>query len=72
MLATGHLRALELTLARSLALSKVPDAALETTASAELERGRPGLARIYLEAMQSKPQAAELRALLTEPRSRTD
>jgi hypothetical protein len=63
MLASGHARALELPLSRSLDLAPLSDAALEQAASAQLVAGRPHIARIYVAHMRAAPSKPELKAL---------
>ncbi len=65
MLATGHLRALELPLARALELAPLPDAALERAARVQLEHGRLNLARVYLLHMRNPPHDPQLKAIAT-------
>jgi hypothetical protein len=64
MLASGHARALELPLARSLVLAPLADSALEQAAMKQIEVGRPQIARIYVAHMKKPPQRPELKALV--------
>jgi hypothetical protein len=70
MLATGHVRTLELPLARSLVLAPLSDAALEQAASSQIAAGRPQIARIYVAHMKKPPQKPELKALAARVRAR--
>ncbi len=76
MLQSGHLRALELPMARALALEPIEDGPLEHAAATHFAAGRPSVGLFYLGRMR-KPterpellavQAAAARALSSAPR----
>jgi tetratricopeptide (TPR) repeat protein len=66
LLASGYMRAIELSLSRSLALAPQPDAVLERAAAIQLAAGRTSLSRTYVAAMQSPPKDPRLRELMRE------
>ncbi|MDD9965044.1 MAG: hypothetical protein OXR73_02380 [Myxococcales bacterium] len=70
MLATGHLRALELPLAFALSQEPVPDAALEQAARKHLQEGRPSVGLFYLGRMGRQTTDAEVRELAARARAR--
>lgn len=62
MLTSGHLRALELPLARSLQLSPVDDETLERAAATQFAAGHGSVGAFYLRQMATPTQRPELRA----------
>ena len=60
MLRAGYVRSCEVALARSLAVSPLPDDALEYAAAAQFNLGHPLLALFYLDRMEKPTQREEL------------
>jgi hypothetical protein len=63
MLATGHVRALEIPLGRSLALQPVDDRVLEHAAETQFKAGNPSVGLFYLHRMQTPTARPDLRAI---------
>jgi tetratricopeptide (TPR) repeat protein len=62
MLLTGHVRAMELPLARALEIEPLPDQALERAAAVHFAEGRPSIGWFFLQRMQKPTEQADLRA----------
>ncbi|MGD8859651.1 MAG: hypothetical protein PVI30_06555 [Myxococcales bacterium] len=63
MLGSGHLRSLELPLARALSLRPEPDAVLERAAARRFASGQPSVGLFYLRQMKTPTENPRLRAL---------
>ena len=63
MLATGHVRALEVPLARSLALQPAPDRVLEHAAETQFKAGNASVGLFYLHRMRAPSARPDLRAI---------
>jgi protein O-mannosyl-transferase len=64
LLASGYLRALEVPLARSLALQPIDDRVLEHAAETQLAAGRPSIALLYAHRMSAPSKRPDLRAMI--------
>lgn len=72
MLASGHLRTLEIPLARALDLSPFPDDALERAATSHFRAGRPTLGLFYLRRMRVATKNSALLRIQTVARAAFD
>jgi hypothetical protein len=64
LLAAGYLRALEVPLARSLALRPLDDRVLERAAQAQLDANRPSIALLYAHRLEGPIKPPELRVAI--------